>query len=71
MKKKLYRGKGTKARELSSFEARYGARGKYVYGATVGKIYREKYGHSYKGGSYPKGRKGHEVPERRHHHRNW
>ena len=49
MKKRLYRGKGTKARELRSFEARYGKeRGKKVYGATVGKVYREKYGHSYR-----------------------
>ena len=53
MKKRLYRGNGTRRKEVRSFEKRYGKqKGKYVYGATVGKVYREKYGHSYRGGSH-------------------
>jgi hypothetical protein len=38
----LYRN-GAKSRELSEFEKRYGTKkGKYVYGATVGKVRRER-----------------------------
>jgi hypothetical protein len=38
----LYRN-GAKGRELSEFEKRYGPKkGKYVYGATVGKVCRER-----------------------------
>ena len=65
----LYRGAGTKEREIRKFKARYGERGNRVYGAVVGKVYHEKYKHSYRGGAYPEGRKGHERPSRRHHHR--
>lgn len=65
--KSLYRGKGTKVRELHKFEDRYGKEeGKYIYGATVGKVYREKYDHPYQGGAWPEGRKGHEIPEKKH-----
>ena len=39
----LYRGRGTKERERRAFEKEYGkARGDYVYGATVGKVARER-----------------------------
>lgn len=39
----LYRGRGTEAREMELFEERYGKRrGDYVYGATVGKVRRER-----------------------------
>lgn len=38
----LYRGRGTQERELTEFEDRYGARGPYVYGATIGKVRRER-----------------------------
>lgn len=38
----LYRGEGTEAREKREFRARYGSRGDYVYGATVGKVKRER-----------------------------
>ena len=41
--KHLYRH-GAKRRELRSFERKYGRKkGKYVYGATVGKVYRERH----------------------------
>ena len=41
-KKHLYRH-GAKGSELRSFEHRYGRKkGKYVYGATVGKVRRER-----------------------------
>ncbi len=71
-RKPLYRGRGTRERELHQFEARYGKeKGRRVYGATVGKVYREKYGYSYRGGKYPEGRKGMERPSVRHHHRAW
>ena len=54
-KKPLYRGKGTKAREEREFEDRYGKKkGKQVYGAVVGKVYREKYGHPYRGANSQK-----------------
>ena len=67
-RKSLYRGHGTKEHEVHAFERKYGKeKGKYVYGATVGKVYREKYKHSYHGGSHPEGRKGHEVPARKRH----
>ena len=33
---------GAEARELKAFEKKYGKKGKYVYGATVGKLTREK-----------------------------
>jgi len=39
---KLYRGKGTKARQLAAFRGRYGKRGAAVYGAVVGKVAREQ-----------------------------
>lgn len=40
---RLYRGRGTRARELRSFQERYGARrGRRVYGAVVGKTARER-----------------------------
>ena len=58
--KHLYRD-GAKAKELREFEHRYGKeKGKRVYGAVVGKVYRERYSHSYRGGRYPVGREGHE-----------
>ena len=44
----LYRGRGTEARELDAFEREYpsgGRRGRpaaYIYGATVGKVARER-----------------------------
>lgn len=39
----LYRGSGTRGRERRAFERRYGKRkGDYVYGATVGKVRRER-----------------------------
>ena len=38
---KLYRG-GAKRGQLRSFNKRYGSRGKYIYGATVGKVHREQ-----------------------------
>ncbi len=47
-KKRLYRGAGTKERERAEFRKRYGAKGDKVYGATVGKVKRQrqaKYGH--------------------------
>ena len=37
----IYRD-GAEARELKVFEKKYGKKGKYVYGATVGKLTREK-----------------------------
>jgi hypothetical protein len=40
--KRLYRGAGTKARQLRSFEKRYGKRGAEVYGRVVGKVAREQ-----------------------------
>jgi hypothetical protein len=40
---------GAKDRERREFEHRYGkSRGDYVYGAVVGKVYREQHGHPYK-----------------------
>jgi hypothetical protein len=42
-RKHLYRD-GARGGELRSFERRYGKRkGKYIYGATVGKVYRERH----------------------------
>ena len=39
----LYRGKGTKQRELRQFEQRYGkTKGKRVYGAVIGEVKREQ-----------------------------
>jgi hypothetical protein len=67
--KPLYRGVGTKEKEIRQFRERYGEKGKAVYGAVVGKVYREKYGRSYSGGPHPTGRKGYEVPSKRHLHR--
>ena len=41
--KHLYRH-GAKRRELRSFERKYGRKkGKYIYGATVGKVRRERH----------------------------
>jgi hypothetical protein len=41
--KHLYRGKGTRRRQIEEFERRYGKKkGAYVYGATVGNVYRER-----------------------------
>ncbi len=37
----LYRD-GAKARELKAFKKRYGVQGKRIYGATVGKVRRER-----------------------------
>ena len=63
--KHLYRD-GAKAKELREFERKYGkAKGKEYYGATVGKVYREKYGHAYRGGRHPEGREGHERARHR------
>ncbi len=42
MTRRLYKGKGTKARERAAFRKKYGARGSYVYGAVVGKVKRER-----------------------------
>lgn len=39
---KLYRGKGTKARQERAFKARYGKRGPEVYGKVLGKVAREQ-----------------------------
>lgn len=39
--KHLYR-KGAEARERRKFEKEYGKKGDYVYGATVGKVKRER-----------------------------
>ena len=64
-KKHLYRD-GAKAKELREFEHRYGKeKGKRVYGAVVGKVYRERYGRAYGGGRYPVGREGHERARHR------
>ena len=42
-KEHLYKGKGTKAKQMRKFEKRYGKKkGDYVYGAVVGKIRRER-----------------------------
>ena len=42
-RKPLYRGgRRTRRRELRQFDAEYGDRGPYVYGATVGKVGRER-----------------------------
>lgn len=39
----LYRGAGTKERELRKFEEEYGTeKGRYIYGATVGKVRLER-----------------------------
>jgi hypothetical protein len=63
--KPLYRGHLTPEHQRAIFEQRYGhEKGDYVYGAVVGKVYREKYGHPYEGGKHPVGRKGHELPRR-------
>ena len=41
-RRRLYR-KGAKKRELREFQRRYGAKkGAYIYGATVGKVKRER-----------------------------
>ena len=40
--KRLYRGKGTKTRQLRAFRQRYGARGAVVYGKVIGKVHREQ-----------------------------
>ncbi|MGC8516893.1 MAG: hypothetical protein ACP5MT_03305 [Candidatus Acidifodinimicrobium sp.] len=40
-KKHLYRDHA-KSHELLLFEKRYGRKGKYIYGATVGKVKRER-----------------------------
>lgn len=40
--KHLYKGKATKENELKKFKKEYGKNGKYIYGATVGKIKRER-----------------------------
>ena len=37
----LYR-KGAKKKELRAFERKYGRKGKYIYGAVVGKVKRER-----------------------------
>ena len=37
----IYRD-GAEAKELKAFEKKYGKKGKYVYGATIGKLTREK-----------------------------
>ena len=42
MTRRLYRGAGTRARELREFQERYGPRGVIVYGAVVGKVKREQ-----------------------------
>jgi hypothetical protein len=39
---KLYRGRGTKAKELRAFGRRYPGRGKIVYGRVIGKVKREQ-----------------------------
>jgi hypothetical protein len=39
--RRLYRN-GAKSGEERAFERRYGTRGRYVYGATVGKVRREQ-----------------------------
>ena len=41
-KGKLYRGAGTRSRQLRAFGRRYGKRGRAVYGAVVGKVAREQ-----------------------------
>lgn len=41
-KGRLYKGKGTKARNLTKFRKRYGSRGGRIYGAVVGKVHREQ-----------------------------
>ena len=42
-RKHLYRD-GARGAELRAFERRYGKRkGRYIYGATVGKVYRERH----------------------------
>jgi hypothetical protein len=65
--KHLYRD-GAKRKELKKFEHEYGKKkGKEYYGAVVGKVYREKYGHSYRGGRHPEGREGHEHSRTREH----
>ena len=67
--KHLYRD-GAKRKELMEFERRYGKeKGKKYYGATVGKVYREKFHHPYRGGAHPLGREGREHPSSRHHRR--
>jgi hypothetical protein len=38
----LYRGRGTRARELREFERRYPGRGARVYGATIQKVAEER-----------------------------
>lgn len=38
----LYRGRGTRSRQLRNFKERYGARGAEVYGKVVGKVAREQ-----------------------------
>jgi hypothetical protein len=39
----LFKGRGTEHREMEEFEERYGKdRGDYIYGATVGKVARER-----------------------------
>lgn len=42
----LYRGRGTEAREREAFEQEYRSKGKrradYIYGATVGRVKRER-----------------------------
>jgi hypothetical protein len=40
--KRLYKGRGTKARMTRAFERRYGKRGRAVYGAVIGKVAREQ-----------------------------
>ena len=61
----LYRD-GAKKRELGKFEREYGKeKGKSIYGAVVGKVYSEKYGHPYRGGAHPVGREGHERARHR------
>lgn len=40
--KHLYKGKGTKQRELKKFKREYGSSGKRIYGAVVGKVKREQ-----------------------------
>ena len=37
----LYR-KGAKKKELRAFERKYGRKGKYIYGAVIGKVKRER-----------------------------
>lgn len=47
-RKHLYRD-GAKRSELLSFERRYGRKkGKYIYGAVVGKVYRERHAHRHR-----------------------